>query len=227
MVLFALLGHYCYFRKRDDEDEDADTTDLERGQLRSIRPTHNLFCSYPYHRNGHPTAIRNDAIGTCCAGDKILANLVTGHHHHHLLPPSSLVIHDNSELVNGQATAAAAEKEGEAEESNGSTEVKSVDVTGPCSGTSCAVIENHLQNDDLPAPVTSGSNDEISPSLDPSEEEKQRNETEKQEEEETTSRETTSNYIEKKVPESSSSGNLSSCSISVVKQQQQEEKEEG
>lgn len=212
MVLFALLGHYCYFRKRDDEDEDADTSDLERGQLRSIRPTHNLFCSYPY-RNGHPTAIRNDSIGTCCVGDKILANLVTGHHlhhHHHHLPPSTLVTHDNSELVNGQTIG---------QESEECTEVKSsAAATGNSSGTSCAVIESHLENDDLPSPAN-GSSHEISVSVEGNSggESKKQNEEDIQCERE-------------KVPDPSSSANLSSSSsgIPVLKQKEigKEEEEE-
>lgn len=214
IILFSILGHYCYLRKREDEDEDADTSDLERGQLRSIRPTHNLFCSYPY-RNGHPTAIRtNDTIGTCCVGDKILANLVTGHHlhhHHHHLPPSTLVTHDNSELVNGQSID---------QESN--VEVKSAAATGNSSGTSCAVIESHLQNDDLPLPKTiDGSSHEISV-------------LEKEEgngttiEKENNDDGITSQYEKKKVPESSSSANLSSSSspLSIeVKHEKGEEEE--
>lgn len=165
LVLFAFLSHYCYFRKR-DEDEDDDTSDLERGQLRSsmIRPTHNLFCSYPYHRNGHPTAIRNDTIGTtgtCCVpGDKLLANLVTGHHlhhhhshhhhhHHAILPPSTLVTHDNSDLVNGQEEFTPGQETGE--ECN---EVKSsaavtgdTNVESNTSSTKAVIEQNHSQND--------------------------------------------------------------------------------
>ena len=209
MILFALLSHYCYFRKRGDEDEDADTSDLERGQLRSIRPTHNLFCSYPY-RNGHPTAIRNDVIGTCCVGDKVLANLVTGHHlhhHHHHLPPSTLVTHDNSELVNGQVT------EGEEREEPGCTGIKTEAVTGHSSGTSCAVIETHLENDDLPVSGI-GSSHEISVSAE-GKSGTQKHEGKKEDEADEEEGKEGIQYEKKKVPESSLSANLSSPCISV------------
>lgn len=210
IILFALLGHYCYLRKREDEDEDADTSDLERGQLRSIRPTHNLFCSYPY-RNGHPTAIRNDSIGTCCVGDKLLANLVTGHHlhhHHHHLPPSTLVTHDNSELVNGQPIG---------DESNG--EVKSAAATGNSSGTSCAVIESRLENDDLPLPASiGGSSHEISVLA-----EETGNDTtvEKQNDD------GSSQYEKTKVPESSSRATNGSSSSPTLSSRNHEKQEEG